>query len=285
MRYGILAFALLLAASSATQACNIRISLGIAQQTVQSEVVVVGTVTFIEREVADTKSHPEALDTLPYTVAIVKVETAIRGVKNITHIRVGFVPRAETQGRGFRQLGDSFIINLAENGRYVLFLQKHPVGNFYQFQSQTPPLPITDGDKREWAIAEATLAADAIADPMKALKLENAQDRALSALALLMHYRQPASRGEVDRVPIDEAENAAILKAIADGDWTLTFTAHTRLGSALQYLNIAATDGWNYPVVPAGANAEAVYRTAFQEWLAGPGAKFRIHKSVSKPKR
>ena len=284
MRYGILAFALLLAASSATQACKMPILLGIAQQTVQSEVVVVGTVTFIEREVADTKSHPEVLDAMPYTVAIVKVETALRGVKNITHIRVGFVLRAESPDRGFEGFGGNRVTNLAETGRYVLFLQKHPVGNFYQFPSQTPPLLIADGDNREWAIAEAKLAADAIADPMKALKLENAQDRALSALALLMHYRQPASRGEVDRVPLGAEENAAILKAIADGDWTLVITAHTTLTSALQYLGIAATDGWNYPVVPAGANAEAVYRTAFQDWLAGPGAKFRIHKSVLKPK-
>ncbi len=285
MRYGLLTFALLLATSPDAWACKIWMPSGIAQQTVQSDAVVVGTVTFLERELTDVKTHPDAIETTPYTMAVVKVETAIRGVKTATHMRVGFVLRAETPNQGFGDFGGSSVTNLAENGRYVLFLQKHSVANFYTYQANMPPLAITDRDDRGAAIAEAKLAANAIADPMKALKLENAQNRALSALALLMHYRQPASRGEVERVPLGTEENAAILHAIAHGDWTLPISGGITLASAVQYLNIAPTDGWKYPEVPAGANAELTYRTAFQEWLAGAGAKFRFQKYVSKLKQ
>jgi hypothetical protein len=286
MRRTIQALILLLSLAPSAFAGKIIAQLGIAQQTVQSEVAVVGTVTSIENELAEIKAHPGAKETTGHTVAVVKVETTIRGLKNTTHVKVGFVKMAEAspQKELIEDFRDNRIQNLHEKGQYLLFLQKHAVGNFYVFTYQTPPLLITDAEKQTGAIAEAKLAAGAIADPMKALKAEKAQDRALAAMVLLQHYRLPAQRGEVDRVAIDADENAAILKAIAEGDWTIAVTGYTRLSSAIQHLAISPIEGWAYPTVKAGENVDLVYQKAFQDWLAGPGAKYRFQKFVAKKK-
>ena len=84
MRCGLLTFALLVATLLSARACKEFSELGIAQQTVQSDTVVVGSVTFIEQELAEIKTHPSAAETTSYSMAIVKVETAIRGVKTTT---------------------------------------------------------------------------------------------------------------------------------------------------------------------------------------------------------
>ena len=178
MRRTIPALILLLSFAPSASARKILAPLGIAQQTVQSEVAIVGTVSSIEQELADIKAHADATETTAYTVAVVKVDTVIRGVKNTTHIKVGFVKMAEANPQV--EFLDDFrvnrIQNLHEKSQYVLFLQKHPIGNFYVFTYQTPPLRITDAEKQTHAVAEAMLAAGAIADPMKALKAEKAQE-------------------------------------------------------------------------------------------------------------
>jgi hypothetical protein len=281
MRRTILALLLLLAGASASYARKLIAPLGVAQQLVQSDAAVVGKVTGIEKELAEVKAHPDAKETTAYTVAIVKVETAILGIKNTTHLKVGFIRRAEPQYDEERFEDDrQRNLNLDEGGEYLLILQKHPVGGFYTYTDSTPPQKLP----ADAAVAEAKLAAGAIADPMKALKAEKAQDRALAAVVLLMHYRQPASRGDTERVALDADENAAILKAIAEGDYTVAITGYTTLTSSYQLLGLSADDGWKHPTAKPGENHNLVMQKAFQEWLAGPGAKFRFQKFVAKKK-
>ncbi len=279
------ALALILLAASAPTSYALRLKelapQGVAQQTVQSEAVLVGKVTSFEKDLAEVKAHPDAKETAAYTIAIVKVETAIRGLKNATHVKVGFVLRAvPQQGEELLSSEPQRNLNLQEGGEYLLLLHKHPVGGFYTYSESTPPQKLP----AEAAVAEAKLAAGAIADPMKALKAEKAQDRALAAIVLLTYYRQPASRGEVELVPIDAAENAAILKAISEGDWTVAVTGYTTLSSFYQFLGVGESDGWKHPVAKPGENHNLVMQKAYQDWLAGPGAKFRFQKYVAKRK-
>jgi len=280
MRRTILALSLLLLLAPVAAARKSIAPLGIAQQMVQSDVVLVGKVTGFEKECVEIKADPNDKDTTAYTVAIVKVETAILGIKNTTHIKVGFVRRAEPQNIDFLDDEPQRNLNLDENGEYLLILQKHPVGSFYTYTYSTPPSKLPAAA----AVAEAKLAAAAIADPMKALKAEKAQDRAFAAVVLLMNYRSLAARAEVDREPIDAEENAAILKAIAEGDYTVAITGYMTLTSTYQLLGLSATDGWVHPTAKPGENHNLVMQKAFQEWLAGPGAKFRFQKFVAKKK-
>ncbi len=279
MRRTIPALILLLSLAPSALARETLAPLGVAQQLVQSDAAVLGKVTGIEKELAEVKAHPDAKETTAYTVAIVKVETAILGIKNTTHLKVGFIRRAEPAREDF--LEDDRNLNLDEGGEYLLILQKHPVGGFYTYTYSTPPQKLP----AEAAVAEVKLAAGAIADPMKALKAEKAQDRALAAVVLLMHYRQAASRGATERVALDADENAAILKAIAEGDYTVAITGYTTLTSSYQLLGLSANDGWKHPIAKPGENHNLVMQKAFQEWLAGPGAKFRFQKSVAKAKK
>jgi hypothetical protein len=281
MRRSALALILLAFLAPTSYALRLKASQGVAQQTVQSEVVLVGKVTSFEKELTEVKAHPNATETTAYTIAIVKVETAIRGLKNATHVKVGFVRRAEPQqGEILFDDEPQRNLNLHEGGEYLLLLHKHPVGGFYTYSDSTPPQKLP----AEAAVAEAKLAAGALADPMKALKAEKAQDRALAAIVLLTYYRQAASRGQVDLVPIDAEENAAILKAIAEGDWTVAITGYTTLSSFYQYLGLSESDGWKHPAEKPGENRNLVMQKAYRDWLAGPGAKFRFQKYVAKKK-
>lgn len=257
----------------------------VAQQTAEHEVVIVGTVTSFEKDLEEIKTQPGSKETLGYTVAVVKIETSIRGAKNTTHIKVGFVKVAEGDPFAERFRSEPFSIrNLKENNRYLLFLQKHSVGNFYTFSSDAV-LKVTDANNQTDAIAEAKLAADAVADPLKSLKAEKTQDRALAAVALLAYYRQAVSRGPTERVPVDAEIGKRILQSLADGDWSLPISGSLYLSTAIQSLGLGEPDGWKHPANEAGANQQLVMQKAFQDWLAGPGKTFRVQQHVSKPKK
>ncbi len=276
MRGGFLALLLLLATAPAAWAKRLPAPPdGIAHQTALSEVVIVGTVTSFEKELVEVKGQQGAEATTAYTVAIVKVETMIRG----------FVWKAE---RPRNKCDIDFevprIENLVEHEQYLLILRKHPAGNFYVFDFSTPPLLVTVTENQTEAIAEAKFAAGAIADPMKALKSEKIEDRALAAVVLLLHYRTAATRGPVELVPIDADENAAILKAIAECDWTAPLTGYINMMRGYAFLELSSHEGWYQPKVNPGDNADRLYQKTFQDWLAGPGSKFRFQKSVPKAK-
>ena len=91
MRRSALALILLAFLAPACYAERLRIPAGVALQTVQSEAVLVGKVTSFEKELTEVKDHPNAKETTAYTIAIVKVESAIRGLKNATHVKVGLL--------------------------------------------------------------------------------------------------------------------------------------------------------------------------------------------------
>ena len=287
MRCGLLALVLLLATAPVVWAKRLPAPPdGIAHQTALSEVVIVGTVTSFEKELTEVKAQQGADVATAYTVAVVKIETAIRGLKDTTHVKVGFDLKADrARNKNDIDFEVPRLDKLVENERYLLLLRKHPIGNFYVFDFSTPPLLVTVTEKQTAAIAEAKFAAGAIADPMKALKSEKVEDRALAAVMLLLHYRIAADRGTVDLVPIDADENAAILKTIAECDWTVPLTGYINLKRGYAFLELSIKDGWYQPKVNPGDNSDAVYQKAFQDWLAGPGVRFRIHKSVFKPKK
>ena len=286
MRCGLLVLALLLATAPVVWAKRLPAPPdGIAHQTALSEVVIVGTVTSFEKELAEVKAQQGADVATAYTVAVVKIETAIRGLKDTTHVKVGFVLKADrARNKNDIDFEVPRLDKLVENERYLLILRKHPIGNFYVFDFSTPPLLVTVTEKQTAAIAEAKFAAGAIADPMKALKSEKVEDRALAAVVLLLHYRNTAGRVPADLAPIDAEENAAILKAIAECDWTVPLTGYINMKRGYAFLELSSHEGWYQPKVNPGDNSDIAYQKAFQGWLAGSGTKFRFQKFVAKKK-
>src|SRR5258708_37572603 len=60
------------------------------QQAMQAEIIVVGKVTAIEKDVSKATQFPGTKDTVDYRVGVVKIADNIQGAKGLTTIRVGW---------------------------------------------------------------------------------------------------------------------------------------------------------------------------------------------------
>lgn len=279
---GILILVSLLAVANSADALRIY-QPSSAERTLTAQCVFVGIVSEIEEKTEEAKEFANAKETTTYTIAVVKIVDPIKGVDKVTHIRIGFILQAERQSNELEKFGRERPLNLVKGKKYLFYVNKHPSAGFYVSLN---PYMLTDKDPDTVVVDEAKIAALILTDPMKALKSEKSQDRAFAAMLLLEHYRTAdqvlAARGPVTCVPLDAEENAAILKAVAEGDWTTPVFGYTRLSRITAYTHTAVA--WKLPVVAAGANAELANQRAFQEWLAGPGAKFRFQKYVATKK-
>lgn len=257
-----------------------------AERTLTAQRVFVGIVSDIEEKTEDVKDHPNSKEATAYSVAVVKIVDPIKGVDKLTHIRIGFILQGDRQPNELEDFGWERPVNLVKGEKYLFIVDKHSSAGFYLSPNRANSPRLTEMAPNTAVVDEAKMAALVLTDPMKALKAEKPQDRALAAMLVLMHYRMAdqalTQRGPVIRVPLDAEENAAILKAVAEGDWTTPVCGHIRLSQITEYTH---TDGaWKRPVVPAGANADIANQKAFQEWLAGPGAKFQLQKLVATKK-
>jgi len=245
-------------------------SLTPAQSAAIVDVVLVGTVVEIEKEMIEAESGPGAKDKMSYTVANVKVGDPIRGLKSETNLKIGFTPSARTG------------LNLTEKQEYLLFLTKHHSGNFYTLNFMSPPLAITADTKA--SVADVKAIGKILADPAKAMKAEKAEDKALAAVVLITKYRTyPNSPIEhtTEALPLDESQ--AILKSLGELDWA----ANANIGGfdtmrAFYLLAVGADSGWKQPAIKPGDDTVAIMHKAFVAWLKGPGAKFQIQKYIPK---
>ena len=234
-------------------------------------VILLGNVTEIDKDPVEAESGPGTKDKIQYTMATVKVTDALRGLKTETHVKVGYMPSGRSP------------LNLVEKQDYLLFLTKHHNGNFYTMNFMSPPLAITKDTNS--TVDEVKAVGKILADPAKALKAEKAEDKALAAAVLILHYRSPLESGEqmLEAVPL--AESQAILKAIDALDWNATPTVGGfEITRTFYLLAIGADAGWTQPEFKPGDDATAVLHKAYTDWLAGPGAKFQIQKYAAKKK-
>src|SRR5262249_13861303 len=129
----------------------------------------------------------------------------------------------------------------------------------------------------------ATKAAAAIADPMKALKVEKAEDRFLAAAALVNRYRTVPDSVESEAVKVSAEESKLILKALTEDDWS-KFDGNVPNGARAFYmLGLNAKEGWVQPVVVNQPGAppvdfNAVLKDAFAKWLDAAGKDYQIGK-------
>lgn len=263
------------------------------QRALTSDVVVVGTVTEIEKEPVEAvqgRGGPK----VAFRIAVVKVDEGLTGADGRTHLKVGFVPPPPPVVADPNQpirpiLPRRFgMPELKVGDKSVFFLTRHPDGKFYTIPFVNPPLDAKTGAKEELAEVRKTLAA--VADPMKELKAEKADDRAFAASALVMKYRNypvDTLRG-VDEVPIPADESALILKGLAGGNWGEFNRISVNPVTAFQMLGLGPKDGYKQPVpqrpVPGQppANFNQLQKDAFVAWLAGPGQTYRVKRVVAK---
>ncbi len=242
------------------------------QSAAVADVVLVGTVTDIDKDPLVAPSAPGAADKIAYTVATVQVTDAIRGLKTETHVKVGYTPNARTP------------LNLAEKQDYLLFLTKHHSGNFYVLNFMSPPVAIGAGSKT--TVEDVKSVGKILADPAKALKAGKADDKAFAAMVLIMRYRSPSESGTeqtLEAVPLEESQS--ILQALGAVDLTTTpQDGGFQFLQAFYQLGLGETDGWKTPEIKPGEQAVTVLHKTFNEWLTGAGAKYQIQKFVPKVK-
>ncbi len=273
------------------------------QRAATADVVVVGKVTAIEKDMVDAPQYPGAKNKVAYKVAVVKIEKNFVGANNLTHIKIGFIPTPQAQPGGPVPGGPGGIRpaiirrpgprapELKVGQEMIFFLDKHFASDFHIMPPMCPPVDATsDAGKKEIEMVKKVT--DVLADPMKSLKSDKADVRTEAAVLLVTKYRSyPSFGGEVDQVPIGAEQSKLILKAIADADWK----AGRRPGmnnpvQAYYQLGLTDKDGWKQPVFPRRQPGQppvdfnAMQKEAFAKWLAGPGKDYQIKKIVPKKK-
>jgi hypothetical protein len=269
-------------------------------------VTVTGKVTSIEKDTVDASSpFVGAKDKLAYKVAVVKIDKALVGADNLTHIKVGFIPPAPNPGPNPGPVGGPIrpgirpgfqAPELKVGQELVLFLAKHPSADFYIMPGGAAPIDITTAEGKK-QLEDAKKALAIVADPMKGLKSDKAEVRLETVTKLLTKYRSyPLFGGEVDQVAIPAEESKLILKTIAEADWKAAGPiiggpglAAPNAMQAFYQLGLTDQDGWKQPMFPQpvpGAppvDFVGIQKDAFVKWLAGPGKDYVVKKVVAKP--
>ena len=242
----------------------------------QSEIAVIGKVTSIEKETVAATSYPQATAKTEYTIATVKVETNIRGAKAVTHLKVGFYP-------GSSGTGGSYKFPVLKDGQEVcVFLNKHYEAGFYVFPSLAPPLDVNETNKE--TLAKLKRAATVFQDPALALKAEQADDRLLAAAVLMLQYRTPI-RGKPNATePVALEESQAILKILAEADWTNK--SDPELAAKQAFLQAGILEHPKFAKIRPnpGDDLNALWKAELQSWLKTDGKEYRIQKFVPKAK-
>jgi hypothetical protein len=274
-----------------------------AQRAINAETVVVGKVAAVAAQDVEVPSpYPGAKDKMKYRVATVKVTTGLSGAGKLAEVKVGFVPPPKVDpnakppvGRPIRPLPGRFgQPELKEGQELVLFLTKHPAGDFYVIPGMSPPIDLaTDEGKQELEAVKKVAAV--LADPMKGLKSDKPEVRAETAAAVVTKYRaRPEFAADLDQVAIPADESKLLLAALADGEWSNAFrpgvgrAAGPTPMQAFYALGLTAQDGWVQPVVarPVPGQPQVdfgiVLKDAFLKWREGPGKDYVVKRLVAK---
>ena len=182
------------------------------------------------------------------------------------------------------------MVELKEGQELMLFLSKHPTGDFYVIPGMNMPVDVTNEQGKKDLDAVKKVAA-VLADPMKGLKSDKAEVRGETATVMALKYRAyPQLGGEVEQVAIPADESKLILKGLVDATWNgnFRFDGPPSAFQAFGSLGLNEKDGWVAPAIapqPPGAppiDYVAVQKDAFMKWLDGPGKNYVIKKNVPK---
>ena len=248
---------------------------------VRADAAVIGKVTAIEKELLTAAPDRGATEKVSYTVAVVKVETALTGAANATHVKVGFVAppkNAPAPGRGYAAVA------LAEGAEGLFFLTMHHSGAFYTLSPMLAQVETTS-DNYKAQVAQTKRAAAVLAEPAKALKADKAADRGFAATVVAMKYRAfPENAAEVETVKVPADESRLVLKALAEANWKPDPNDATAPNAyqAFSRLGLTDADGWKFPVVKPGEDYIDKTKEAFAAWLDGAGKECQIRKFVRK---
>lgn len=246
---------------------------GIVQRAATAEVIVTGTVTDFERDMVEAGQYPGSPQKVSYKIAVVKIDDALAGSKNETHIKIGFLPTDIGIRRGLPNF------ELKENATGAFFLKKHHEGPFYVFDYASQPLDAKSATyKTDLELVKKTVAA--IADPDNALATKDAKDRYFAAAVIVSKYRTPISGATVRAEAISAEQSKQILQAILEADWSANEKDLPTPYQTFMKIGMTAKDGWKPAPFNGNGDFNAHMKDEFKKWRDGDGAKFQIQKYV-----
>ncbi len=266
-----------------------------ARRAIMVDTVVVGKVTGFEKEpVQALPPYAGAKEKVSFQIATVKIDTGLIGADKMKEIKVGVIlpPKVDPNAPIGPRIGGGPRrgFELKEGQELMLFLAKHPSGDFYVIPGGTLPVDMK-GEQAKKDLESVKNVAAILADPMKGLKSDKPETRAEAASVMVLKYRNfPALGGEVDQVAIGADESKLLLQSLTEGNWSsinVRFDAPPSPLQAFQSLGLTDKDGWIAPVIvnaPGAPQADygAIQKDAFLKWLAGEGKNYQIKKLVPK---
>jgi hypothetical protein len=249
----------------------------LAQRVALADCVVTGKVTALEPDLV--RAFPPlkiaGASRIPYRIATVKVAAVLQGAKDLTELRVGFVP-LPTRDNGvlprYRRLA---LVELTQGEHVCLFLQKHPEESFYVIHAPYHVLDKATEKNYDTDVAAIKRCIALLKDPIAGFKSTKADDHRLTAALLLFRYRTPTViySGKPRTQPIDAEQSRLILTALERLDWSEAAAASplAPLNLFLR-LGLTADDGWTPPRLPRD------WPRAAQTWLREHKTTYRIRR-------
>ncbi|HEY2786043.1 MAG TPA: hypothetical protein VGJ05_13830 [Fimbriiglobus sp.] len=253
-----------------------------AVRAVLNPIVVIGKITAIEADPVQAAPVPGSKETVPFKLAVLKIETALSGAGGETHLKIGFREPPTGGPRRIRPPGGfGFAPKVGLEG--VFFLTPHPSGGFVVIPPMSPPLEIT-GPKYKEELAAVKKALTVVEKPTAALAAKNQPDRYFAAAVLLSKYgTAPANATKVEREPVSADESKLLIAALLETDWTKPQPFGVPAPSILFWkLQLGPEDGWNPAPVKGGTNVAIHFKTELQKWYAAHGEKYQVKKYVEK---
>jgi len=238
------------------------------QRVINANAVIVGKVIGLEPQ--DT-----TVMNVTYRIAVVKVDQALRGLKDAKQVRVAFIPPPANPPK-FKIGGGNRNVQLAVGNAGMFILTKHPKEDFYMFGGPVGYFISSENNKGFDGDVEAVKTIIKVApNPQAGLKSKDAEERLIAAALLVEKYRMFRGPGAPKEEPIDAAESKQILLALADADWKQAAFGSLRPNPGMLFgrLGINQADGFT---VPPGGN----YQPMAQNWLRDNADKYRVKRFV-----
>jgi hypothetical protein len=265
------------------------------QKAVLADAVVVGKVTSIEADTVELETYPGSKEKAAFKIAIIKIETALAGAKNLTHIKVAFAPMAiaAEPKPGFRPIrpgAGPIAVTEGQEGIFFLIPQA-PGSSIMKIPMGFDPIAANAANYKE-ELEKVQKAAAIITDPLKALKAEKLEDRQTAVSILGQKYRRgPLEGGETEQVAIPAEETKLILATILEADWKAAEKPQPGFDYQSSGPGMASTWGlvpgqYGIPkfVVKPGENYNTRWKVMLDTWAKTEGDKLELKKFVAKAK-
>jgi hypothetical protein len=266
------------------------------QQAMQADIIVVGKVTAIEKEMSKATQFPGAKDKVDYLVGVVKIGENIQSAKGLTTIRVGWQnvqnpglignPGGPVKGPIRPPIRRAPQATLTEGQEACFFLSKHHDGDFYIMMQWGIPLDrkTADFDKQLDSVKKIVKIID---DPVSGLKTKDAAERQFAACMLLQRYRtyptNVGTKGQPRQEEIPAEISSLILKTMSEMEWG-KFESREGLNIGVQnmfgFLGIQPGQfGFNPPkFTPNQSDFAKLYGEYVIKWIKENSDKYRIQK-------